>query len=300
MIYLIFGIFTNAAIFLVFRAFSIFKIDNMQAIVFNYLFCVITALILIENPSVLTSANYLDSWSLVAAFIGILLVIGFYAASLTSQLLGVSVVSVASKMSMMFPVLFSLFFMKIAITAFTLWNYAGMLLALIAIYLSSVKRNSGESKSLHRKGYLLLLPFTVFLAGGLIDIGLNYSNHRLITAENVGVYTVVLFAGAAVSGIFSLFFQKGKFQLKNLLGGVVLGICNYLSLYFVLKALTAFDNNGAVFYPIYNVGIIMVASFTAMILFKEKLSKINFIGLTMAVLALFLLSYQDILDYFTA
>jgi drug/metabolite transporter (DMT)-like permease len=255
-------------------------------------------LVFIENPSAITSVNYFDSWSLAGALIGFLLVIGFYAASLTSQLLGVSVVSVASKMSLMFPVLFSLFFMKIESKTFTLFNYAGMLLALVAIFLSSIKKSSGDSKVLQSKRYLLFLPFTVFLAGGLIDIGLNYSNYELITEENIGVYTIVLFAGAAISGLILLFFQKGKFKLKNLIGGVVLGIINFFSLYFVLKALTAFENNGAVFYPIYNVGIIMVSSFTAMLIFKERLSKTNFAGLTLAVLALFLLSYQDILYFF--
>ena len=297
MIYLILGIAANAAIFLAFRSFSIFKIDNMQAIVVNYIVCVLTGLIFIENPTMLTTVDYSATWSWVAISIGILLVIGFYAASLTSQLLGVSVASVASKMSMMFPVLFSLFFMRIESKTFTFFNYTGMVLALVAIYLSSIRENN-NSKVMHSKRYLLVLPFIVFLAGGLIDIGLNYSNHELITADNTGAFTVVLFAGAAFSGLVSLVFQKGKFQLKNLVGGAVLGIINYFSLYFVLKALTAFDNNGAVFYPIYNVGIIMLSSFAAMLLFKEHLSKINFIGLTLAVLALFLLSYQEILSYF--
>ncbi len=297
MIYLILGIAANAAIFLAFRSFSIFKIDNMQAIVVNYIVCVLTGLIFIENPSMLSSLDYTAAWSWTAVSIGILLVIGFYAASLTSQLLGVSVTSVASKMSMMFPVLFSLFFMKIESKTFTYLNYTGMALALIAIYLSSIRENN-DTKVFHSKRYLLLLPFIVFLAGGLIDIGLNYSNHRLINANNVGAFTVVLFAGAAFSGLLSLFFQKGKFKLKNLFGGAALGVINYFSLFFVLKALTAFENNGAVFYPIYNVGIIMVSSFAAMLIFKERLSKINFVGLTLAILALFLLSYQEVIDYF--
>jgi drug/metabolite transporter (DMT)-like permease len=297
MIYLILGITANAAIFLAFRSFSIWKIDNMQAIAVNYVVCVFVGLLFIENPSILFTIDYGGMWSWVALSIGFMLVIGFYAASLTSQLLGVSVASVASKMSMMFPVLFSLFFMKIESKEFTFFNYTGMALALIAIYLSSI-RKSNDSKVIYSKRYLLLLPFVVFLAGGLIDIGLNYSNHSLITAENVGAFTIVLFAGAAISGLALLFVQKRKFQLKNLIGGAGLGIINYFSLFFVLKALTAFENNGAVFYPIYNVGIIMMSSFAAMILFSERLSRTNFIGLALSVLALFLLSYQEVIAYF--
>ena len=118
-------------------------------------------------------------------------------------------------------------------------------------------------------------------------------------AENEKIFPIFLFAAAAFIGLIMFFFQKGKFQLKSLIGGIYLGIPNYFSLYFVLKALSAFENNGAVFFPIYNVGIIMLSSFTAMIIFKEKLSKINFLGLGLSVLALFLLSYQEIIEYFS-
>ena len=90
----------------------------------------------------------------------------------------------------------------------------------------------------------------------------------------------------------------GEEMNPYLIGGAGLGIINYFSLFLVLKALTAFDNNGAVFYPIYNVGIIMMSSFAAMLLFSERLSKTNFIGLALSVLALFLLSYQEVIAYF--
>jgi multidrug transporter EmrE-like cation transporter len=66
----------------------------------------------------------------------------------------------------------------------------------------------------------------------------------------------------------------------------------------VLKALTFFQNNGAVFYPIYNVGIILLSSVLAMIFFGERLSRINYLGLILSILALFLLSHQEIIDYF--
>jgi multidrug transporter EmrE-like cation transporter len=143
-----------------------------------------------------------------------------------------------------------------------------------------------------------LLPFTVFVAGGLIDISINYSNYVLINEQNEEVFAIALFGGAAIIGSVLLIFQKRKLELKSLVGGIYLGIPNYFSLYFVLKALTVFENNGAVFYPIYNVGIIMLSSFLAMLLFKERLSKLNFLGLGLSVLALFLLSHQEIIEYF--
>jgi multidrug transporter EmrE-like cation transporter len=172
-----------------------------------------------------------------------------------------------------------------------------MILAVLSIYLGSLRNGTKEVIKLSRAS-MFLLPFGVFVAGGLIDIGINYSNHVLINADNQEVFPIVLFGGAAIIGSFLLIFQKKKFERRSLIGGLYLGIFNFLSLYFVLKALTAFQNNGAVFYPIYNVGIILLSSILAIIIFREKLSKINVVGLALSVLALFLLSYQEIIAYF--
>lgn len=297
MLYLIAGIVANVSLFLAFRTFSIFKIDNLQAIVVNYFVCVITGMIFIGKPDILLSIDLTASWSWFAIFIGLLLVIGFYSASLTAQSMGVSITSVASKMSMVFPVLFSLLFLKIESKDFSFFNYFGMVLAVLAIYLGSLREGSIKKAKLSRK-WMFLLPFTVFVAGGLIDISINYSSYMLITPLNEEVFAIVLFGGAAIIGSVLLIFQKRKLELKSIVGGLYLGIPNYFSLFFVLKALTAFDNNGAVFYPIYNVGIIMLSSILAMILFKEKLSKLNFLGLGISILALFLLSHQEIIHYF--
>ncbi len=294
---MILGIVANVLLFLAFRSYAIFKIDNLQAIVVNYYVCVITGLIFIGKPMLLFSVDFGASWSWFALFMGVLLIIGFYAASLTSQLLGVSVASIASKMSMVFPILFSLFFLKIESKSFSMLNYAGMALAVGAIYLSSFRKASKSDLKLKKK-YLLFLPFIVFIVGGLIDVGINYSNHSLVTADNEEVFPIFLFASTAFVGTIILLFQKKKFEMKSLYGGLYLGIPNYFALFLVYKALTVFQNNGAVFFPIYNVGIILLSSFAAMILFKEKLSKINFIGLGLSVLALFFLSYQEIIKYF--
>jgi drug/metabolite transporter (DMT)-like permease len=297
MFYLIAGICANVSLFLAFRTFSIFKIDNLQAIVVNYFVCVITGIIFIGKPDILLSIDLTASWTWFAVFIGLLLVLGFYSASVTAQTMGVSVTSVASKMSMVFPVLFSLFFMKIESKEFSFFNYLGMFLAILAIYLGSLREGAIKKSDLS-KLWMFLLPFTVFVAGGLIDISLNYSNYKLINKENEEVFAITLFGGAAIIGLVFLLFQKRKLEWKSLVGGLYLGIPNYFSLFFVLKALTAFDNNGAVFYPIYNVGIIMLSSLLAMLIFKERLSKLNFLGLGLSVLALFLLSYQEIIEYF--
>ena len=298
MLYLILGILANALLFLAFRAFPLFKIDNLEAIVFNYITCVITGILYKGSPASLLSFNFSSPIGWIAIIMGVLFLAGFYSASLASQLAGVSVTSVASKMSMVIPIIFSLFFMKIESKDFSFLNYVGIVLAVLSIYLASIRKRSGGNQAVI-KGYLLLLPFAVFIFGGAIDTLINFSNHYYLIPENQDSFPIILFACAATIGIIIMIAKRSKPKLKNIIGGICLGIPNFFALLFAFKALSVFENNGAVFFPIYNVGIIMASTVGAMILFREQLSKINYLGLGLSVLALYLLSYQEIIQYFS-
>ncbi len=297
MIYLILGIISNVLLFLAFRSFSIFKINSLQAIVVNYFFCTLFGLIYLGEPMIILSVDFGSAWSWVALSMGFMLVAGFYTTALTAQYLGISVASVASKMSMVFPIFFSLFFINIESYSFTVLNYIGMALAVLSIYLSSVRKDTSVKIRPDNK-YLFLLPFLLFMLGGLIDTFLNYSNYALLTSKNEEIFPVFLFFSAALAGTIILLLQWKKFEKKSFVGGFYLSIPNFFAVYLVFKALTFFDNNGAVFFPISNLSIIVFSSIAAMVVFKEKLSTINFIGLGLSAIALFFISYQNIIEYF--
>jgi drug/metabolite transporter (DMT)-like permease len=91
---------------------------------------------------------------------------------------------------------------------------------------------------------------------------------------------------------------KEKVTLRSILGGLILGFPNFLSFYFLLGALSDFGNSAAFVFPIYNVLSMLTSSFLAWILFKETLQPLNKLGLALAVLAIFLISYQEILGAF--
>jgi len=298
MIYFVLGVLANAIIFLTFRTFPHYKIDNLQAIVVNYVVCVITGIIYTGSTDVFLAVDYFSPLGVILISMGFLFIAGFYTASLTSQFIGVSVTSVASKMSMVVPILFSLLFLKIDAKDFSLWNYIGMFLAVFSIILASIRKENLIHTSI-KKRYRILLPSAVFICGGAIDTIINFSNHTYLTSENREVFPIILFAFAAGIGVMIMLFKKKRLALKNVIGGVFLGIPNFFGLLFILKALSIFQNNGAVFFPIYNVGIILVSTIGAMIIFREKLSGINYTGLVLSMLALYLLSYQEIIGYFS-
>ena len=71
-----------------------------------------------------------------------------------------------------------------------------------------------------------------------------------------------------------------------------LGIPNFLSFYFLLKALAYFGSSGAFVYPLYNLGVILLSAIIGLLVFKERLSKLNIVGILLAITAITLLSWN--------
>ncbi|MGB5927339.1 MAG: hypothetical protein WBH03_04155 [Cyclobacteriaceae bacterium] len=294
MIYLLLTILVNVFIFLNFRAYTKFGVDTLQAIVFNYFACVITGLLFLTGKQPIETFMQGGAWVYVGIGLGVIFIATFYLMALTTQKVGVSVASVASKMSLTIPVVFSLFFLDIEKKEMDALNYAGIVLALIAIFLTSVKRRKGETRQ-PGNWRSMIMPVSVFLLSGLIDTTINYNNLQYLDGKSEAVFPIVIFMVAGLVGFAGVLVTRRKIGIKSIIGGITLGVPNYFSIYFLIKALSAFDNNGAILYPMLNIGIIIISSLLAVVLFREHLRPVNKAGIALAVLAIILLSHQEIL-----
>jgi drug/metabolite transporter (DMT)-like permease len=239
----------------------------------------------------------MEAWILFPVGLGILFVFSFYLIAYTTQKFNVATASISAKMSMVIPVIFSLYIFNLEITRFSVINYLGLAMAIVSIILISMKSEDKRIKL--KKKSLFFIPFLVFLATGTVDTSLNYINAFLIHPSQKSVMPIFIFSAAFLTGIIMLLIRKIRLRPKDILGGIYLGIPNYFSIYFLLLALSYFDNNGAVVYPILNVGIIVVSSMAAFFIFRERLNKSNIIGMGFAIAAIILISYQDIIAYFS-
>jgi drug/metabolite transporter (DMT)-like permease len=147
----------------------------------------------------------------------------------------------------------------------------------------------------------LWLPISVFILSGIIDTSLNYFNAIFEDDPSFVFFPVLVFFTAGIVGLFySIFFDKSgnKWKLKSFIGGVYLGIPNFFSLFFLLETLKIFNQDGAFIFPFTNLGTILLSALGAFILFKEKLHKLQLMGIVLAIISLFLLAYQEFLSYF--
>lgn len=283
--YLVFSILASTLIFIVFKLFQRFKIDTTQAIVVNYFIACIVGLIAYDSPisiSEITSSK----WFLGAVFLGVLFISIFIVMAITVQKNGVSVASVASKMSVVIPVIFGIYVYNES-TGFQ--KLIGILLALAAVYLASIKAGS---KINFKKN--LLFPILLFLGSGVIDTSIKYLETTYVPENGIPIFSATIFGCAALIGVLTLIAKqlKGefKFQPKSLLGGITLGVINYSSIYFLLKALDHETFESSTLFTVNNVGIVMLSTLTGLILFGEKLSAKNWIGIVLAIVSIILVT----------
>ena len=165
MIYLILSVSASAGILIVFRLFKSLNINTKQAIVFNYISAACVGLISYKHPLSVRSITTAD-WLVGAAGLGLLFICIFNLMAVTAQYQGLSVVSVASKMSVIIPIGMGVIIYQEVLSAL---QAAGILLALISVYLVSVKTDHPIKVKTS-----FLLPSMVFLGSGIIDSALKY------------------------------------------------------------------------------------------------------------------------------
>ena len=175
---------------------------------------------------------YLEPWFPGALVLGALFIAIFFVMAMTAQKNGVSVTSIAGKMSVVVPILFGIFLYNESVTFFKI---LGIVIALIAVYLSSVKEEKQE------KNGTLLFPVLLFIGSGTIDTLLKYVQVNYVADADVSVFSGSLFGIAAIFGFVILTIRTIKkreaFGLKNVLAGIILGVPNYYSIVFLMKAL---------------------------------------------------------------
>mgnify|MGYP000598223788 CR=1 FL=1 len=138
MVYLLISICISSFLFVIFKLFDVLKINTFQAIVVNYFTAAVLGFFLSNN---LVSFQKIPNqpWFFGAFLLGIMFILVFNVMALTSQKNGLSVASVSSKMSVVIAIIFGVWYYEESIG---LVKLIGILLALVAVYLTSIKEKN--------------------------------------------------------------------------------------------------------------------------------------------------------------
>ena len=152
-----------------------------------------------------------------------------------------------------------------------------------------------ENKEILSIVILVFLPIILFFGMGLENSILIYAKEKFINESVSALFAATLFSVALLSGIILMLFKpsvfKGFAKPKTLVLGAILGLFNYGSIYFMLMTLNSGVFSNAVSYGIVNVGIVALTVLTGTVFFKEKLSKLNIVGVSLALITFVILTF---------
>jgi len=294
MIYLIGSIVLSSYLTLAFKMLGKLNIPIFQAIVYNYITCVITGSIVNQSFPINKEALG-QTWFHWACLMGVLFIILFNMIGVTAQKISVAVASVSNKLSLIIPVVLSIYLYNEKVEGFKLLGVIIALVAVIFTCLQDKKQEAGMDKAIVKWEYAL--PFLLFIGSGLLDSLINHVQQKHVNDSNSNAFLISGFAAAGTIGFVLLLLQfwqgKQRFSYKPVVAGIIIGIPNYFSIWCLVRYLKFSPWQSSASIPINNMGIVLFSTIVAWIAFEEKLSIINWIGITLSVIAIYFIAFGD-------
>ena len=213
-----------------------------------------------------------------AVFLGVLFIGAFYVYRKTITELGISLSSTISRLSAGLPLLGTiLLFNETPLPR----QMIGMALMFAAIPLVSEKSDDPRRKGRTIWGGIL------FLAFGINDFTLKVVGELWPRASEGAFLFFVFLTSTAIA--LGLTMAKGRsLKLNLLIPGIILGVINLGSSFFILKALRHVD--AIIVYPLLAMGIITLGLVAGLLFWKEKLTKGHALFIAVAAAAILLIS----------
>ena len=275
MLFLILSILCSVIVGVIFKITRKYNANPIQVVAFNYVFAILLCYFTFSPD--LTEVNANAPWNLYVA-IGVLLPIVFLFLIASIKHMGIVKTDAAQRLSLFIPILAAWFIFK---EEFNSYKVIGLIIGFVAL-LFILKKESVNTEN------KWIYPTVVLLGFGVIDI-----LFKQIALYTILPYTTSLFVVFDISLVISLLvviyqtvLKKVKLDAKNILFGGLVGLFNFGNILFYLKAHKAFSENPSTVFAGMNMGVIILGSLVGLLFFKEKLSKINFIGLFLALIAI--------------
>lgn len=286
MLYLILSVVFSVLLLVNFRAHARFQVDTRIAILLNYPVCFLTAYF--HQPSAIPFHWPSTTDTFLLMFMGVGFVITFLLSGFSTQKNGMAPTSLANNISLVIPVLINLFILKTG-GELTALVALGLVLSFAAIYFCSPQLSSTEGVK-----PVVGLLIAVFVAYGLTNTLFSYLNSTLTYFVGGTLpFIMMLLIGSMASSAIVLIWKSLNGTLhwnrNSVLASIPLGLPNFFSFYFLLKALDAYQNNAAVVLTVYNLSVILLSALTAYLFFKERLTAKQWIGILLGCLGIVLL-----------
>jgi hypothetical protein len=300
MLDLVLAVLCSVSIGMIFKHTGRKGIDRTTLLTVNYAAAVAVAAALIPYGERTAGGLSLSPALLgLAGGVGTLLIAGFFLLSYATDVAGMALAIGVMRVSVVIPFLASwLVWEEVP----TLLQGVGMGLAAAAFFLIAQKHRppqaaSGSApRSLRGRlrnvdGHAFLVLALTFLAGGGVDLSMKAFEEGFGGGTSRVLFLLLAFAaafvvGGLIVGIRGVWY--GRWPAAAAIGwGVLLGVVNYGSLEFLLRAIATLP--GPFVFPANNIAIMILAAGLGVVVWDERLTLANRWGLGLAALALVLL-----------
>lgn len=262
------------------------NINVQQLVLWNYPVTVLCTY-LVLNPEIDKLIDLNLPYHLYIPLI-ILLPTLFIFIALAIKYSGIVKTDVAQRMSLFIPLLasFILFDEKLHIN-----KGIGLGIGLLAVLCSI---SWGKEKSeISKDNKPAIYPLIVFIGMGIIDVLFKQiAQHKDIpytTSMFIVFFGAMLFSFILL--MLDVYVKKNKLDKRSIYWGFLLGGFNFANIFFYMKAHRSLPDNPSVVFTSMNIGVIVIGTIVGILLFKEKLSKINLIGLILAIISIIIITY---------
>lgn len=286
MLYLILAIVSSSLVSIMMRVGEGRAKNNISMLSVNYFICMILALIYTG------AENLLQTGEGIGTSIGLGVINGFfYIASLilfqnSVKHNGVVLSSIFMKLGIMVPLVISILLFKEMPTVI---QVIGFMIAITAIVIINMKDKTEHniSEKVKERSSIKLGLILVLFGCGMAD-GMSKIYQELGTDKFEELFLVCTFVVAFLLSVVLVKIKKQRYTKNELLYGALLGIPNYYSARFLLKALG--EVPAVVAYPTFSIGTIAVITLTGVLVFKEKLNKRQLVAIGLIAIAVVLLN----------
>ena len=277
------AVITVTWIFILFKLFPKYNINTFQAVVFNYL-AAFSCGTLLYGSQITKNIFEHSEWMIWALFCGGLFISLFFLMGKSSQNNGVSLTTVVVKMSMAFSMILMIIIYH---ETLTIYKIAAISLALVGIFFLSKEKQNAEKKNNDK-----ILLIILFIGCGLLDFVLNYVQNFKLQYISSPLFSAFGLGLAGVIGclilIIKSFKRKEKVTYKNIVAGILLGIPNYFSIYYLIHSYEVLDLPDSTVLALLNVLSVLASLVAGYFMFKEKITWLKSVGIICCLISIFL------------
>ena len=284
MIYILLSICCSVIVAVLLKLAKRYQISIIQAVASNYLMAIVLCYLFYKpNINLVTERAPWPIYISLAVLLPSIFL--FLAASIKK--LGIVKTDIAQRLSLFIPILAAYFLFK---EDFNALKFVGLGVGFLAILLTFIRKSENNKKT---KNWIY--PIAVFTGFGVIDV-----LFKQIALQKEIPYTTSLFTVLCLSFLVALiivavmaFNRKTKIQPINLACGLILGLFNFGNILFYLKAHQYFSRNPSTVFAAMNLGVIALGTLIGVLIFNEKLTKLNYVGIVLAICAVILITISQ-------